>query len=1038
MKTPHPLSHDRIRINFSNDDDTSNYSIDYCLYDHSVASRWLGLMKETLRFGNDIVDNGIYFGSAVNDKKQLIKKLNNIVETHNRYCDQRSHPECKIPVKADDSVTQDLLNILHGYFEIYAEDPRFSDEPGSKYNLQDMNLYIHRLESCIKDATRDSHVEILPKNVLRLQFEHEDYKLFSPDTIWGQLVLTYGITGVPTINAFWNNSEPTPQNSLMNGMLLAFWSDVQFDRHEELKKWLETKGLDINNPEIALGYLPLGLMVGIENCDKDEVLRQISLHPKVVSYNIYSTAPRKEVTYIESKAMRDDVFEDTGRSAQWPFDLEVFYHLDLVPYIDLNVQFDAQKLFDEAYKARDYFVIHRDYDQKSGESFGKWKSLGLRSLHGDYSKTQYHTSYVFDGAANYQNTAFAELCPETMKFLNTLTDLSQCERVRFMLLEPGASINVHRDSKERDVSLAVNISLNMPTGCEFYAQLNPDGTENSYSVKLPFKNSGSVLLFNNAKYHRVVNNSNTPRIHIIFHGPIRFTDEEILKLARIQNNISNRKDLLKKLIQKKTAMGEEFTKTPSLLPDWMSSGLAHDSLPQNYALAVYDHNQYHDGNSEIFLKRRTAPTLFPLSYTVIKENEWDAFIKKSYSDGREFAVIFAAGSFVLDISNFIQGMINDCQQLKNKGWPAAGHIMDFKNKNTLPYFHEQFILINLKAWHELGEIPLGPLFGTESGDLHDAVVSEEQVHDDYTPLYIHGSEKEVGQIVRSGLYSWGSALIMAAVNAGKGVLNISSGIRNSKMYAYPRDDMDDGRKKIEQVIADKMEISKGEVYCFNNENLEILKVPNLVPTKMISVAAGFKPFQIIKQYNYPENAKFHFVDFSPNALNYVKALTEQTNLAGLRSIIENQIRMGTTTKLKDGVADSLLRSTVRDFFDDQEEKLMDAISMARSAKFQEVNLIQHPEQMVDLLSEGEQFIIWVSNAFYNNQLYFYLTPEEANASLERLATMIGNKTSLRVYRMKNSYTFVFGKGLDFIKGMLTDGCVQVSQFTKEYWDEIRP
>ena len=74
MKTPHPLSHDRIRINFSNDDDTSNYSIDYCLYDHSVASRWLGLMKETLRFGNDIVDNGIYFGSAVNDKKQLIKK----------------------------------------------------------------------------------------------------------------------------------------------------------------------------------------------------------------------------------------------------------------------------------------------------------------------------------------------------------------------------------------------------------------------------------------------------------------------------------------------------------------------------------------------------------------------------------------------------------------------------------------------------------------------------------------------------------------------------------------------------------------------------------------------------------------------------------------------------------------------------------------------------------------------------------------------------------------------------------------------------
>src|SRR5690606_17090047 len=132
-----------------------------------------------------------------------------------------------------------------------------------------------------------------------------------------------------------------------------------------------------------------------------------------------------------------------------------------------------------------------------------------------YTKTQYHTSYSYEGDTQYLNTIFAELCPETMSFLNTITDVSKCERVRFMMLEPGASINVHRDSKDRDVSLAVNISLNMPEGCEFFAQLNPDGSSNDHTVKLPFKNDGSVLLFNNAKYHRVINNSDVPRIHII-------------------------------------------------------------------------------------------------------------------------------------------------------------------------------------------------------------------------------------------------------------------------------------------------------------------------------------------------------------------------------------------------------------------------------------------------------------------------------------------------------------------------------------------
>ena len=1048
MKPEYKLGKNLIRIKFSNDEGNSEYSLDFRLYDHSVAQRWMKMMLQTQALGGGrIIQDGIFFGNGVNDRAQVVSKLDRTVDIHNDFCKKNNLDDCIIPIKTDHPVTQSRLSKLHEYFEAYAEDERFALDEPIRMNLQDMNLLIHRLESCLDETSKACHVEILSEYYMKYPLKGDDYKLFDLDTIWGQLVLTYGITGVPTSNAFWSHSEPTPQNFVTNGMILSFWGDHIFDKRDELAEWLKTKNLDINNPESALGYIGLGKIERLEQLDREEILKSIAAHTKVVSYQFMIDESHVPVQKEQKKAPAASpsikktiapIVSTASATAQWPFDQEIFYHLDLVPYIDLQVKFDAAKLLEEAKKALSYFVVHRDYDQQSGADHGKWKSLGLRSLFGDYTKTQYHTSYTFEGKAEYQNTVFSELCPETMKFLDSITDINQCERIRFMLLEPGASINVHRDSKERDVSLAVNISLNMPEGCDFYAQLNADGTSNPYTVKLPFKDTGSVLLYNNAKYHRVINNSNVPRIHMIFHGPTRFNDELILKLARQQNNIHDRKDLLKKLIQKKAAIGEELTKTPSLFSDWLSSGLSHDTLPESFALAVYDHETYHEGgSSDLYLKKRTVPTLFPLAHTVIQENEWDNFLKKSFNEGKEFAILFAAGSFILDLSPFIKELIMNCHELKSKGWPAAGHLMDFNNGKHLPYFHEQFIIINLKAWNEIGQIALGPLFDMVEADLKNVDVASEKIHDDYTPLYIQASHEKSDKVVRRGLLGWGSALIRKAVESGKGVLNISNGLRDLKLYAYPRDTLEESRNKIEKTVGEKLNYSKNEVFCFNNEVLGILKVSDLKPTKLISVAAGFKPFHILKQFHYPHDAQVHFADFSANALEYVKSLTQQDSLNGIVGTIYEEVKKKTTRNLAPGVPESLLTSTVRDYFDGEESELIDNIQKAKHATFNEINLILEPHRIAHYLNEGERFVVWTSNAFYNNQLYLLLTPEEADAKLLEVVIHIAKKTSLRAYRLKNSYSFAFGKGLDFIRGILTDGAAQEAQFSKEYWDEIK-
>ena len=244
--------------------------------------------------------------------------------------------------------------------------------------------------------------------------------------------------------------------------------------------------------------------------------------------------------------------EENKIPAKWPYDPEIFYHLDFTPFIDLKINFDAQSLYQEAFNLLPHFVLHREQFQKSIDQKSKWRSLALRSYKGDPNKTEYHKNYQFDADEScYQNTSFLEKCPKTVEFLEKITDINQCDRIRFMLLEPGAEILTHRDSQTRDVSIAVNISLNMPKSCHFWCDLNIDGSANNFTKLIPFKDKGSVILFNNAKFHRVENKSNEYRIHLIFHGPIRISDNAILTLAQTQNQIHTRKDLLKKLIIKR-------------------------------------------------------------------------------------------------------------------------------------------------------------------------------------------------------------------------------------------------------------------------------------------------------------------------------------------------------------------------------------------------------------------------------------------------------------------------------------------------------
>jgi hypothetical protein len=523
---------------------------------------------------------------------------------------------------------------------------------------------------------------------------------------------------------------------------------------------------------------------------RSDMLLDLGKHRKVEAFEMIG--PRPTLKIQPTSMPPEDVFKfqaplsrERGQPtsenvpAAWPYDPEILYHLDWVPYLDLGIAFDPAPMLQEALRALGYFVTHRDYDQTNSTSHGQWKALGLRALFGDWEKTQYHTSYSFEGAAIYKETVFAELCPETMRFLKTLTDLQMCERVRFMLLEPGACVKTHRDSDSRDVSLAVNISLNMPEGCVFWTDLNKDGSLNSYSQRVPFRDQGSVVLFNNAKYHRVENLSTVPRIHIIFHGPIRRTDSQLLDRARRQNGIGSRKELLKRLVRKKAFLGESFEKTSMLTKDWVTSGLDADMFGAEIRLLIWAHaGTSRQPQLQDALEKVTKASAFPLEFETANEDQIDSHLTAMADKGTQVAVLVAAGTLLADLNPLILAVMDQIRAMRAAGALACGHIMDFPEAGKIPYFHEQFLMLDLDLWSALGRPPLGPLFSNRD-ETFPPCQRGADIHDNYTPSVLSPGDRSPS---RQGKAHWGTQLMATALQSGHSILNLSEGPNSMNIH----------------------------------------------------------------------------------------------------------------------------------------------------------------------------------------------------------------------------------------------------------------
>lgn len=209
---------------------------------------------------------------------------------------------------------------------------------------------------------------------------------------------------------------------------------------------------------------------------------------------LYFTKKMKELRREISKkelTMAEDIINESG-----------------LPCLKLDMVIPYETILDEIRKIENYFVPHRE-DNGTG-----WMSF---CIHGkSYDATREDVFYNDTRPHVWTNEANL-LMPNTIEYFKNKFPFKKYTRLRIMKLLPGAFINMHRDDKISRLR-AINIAINNPLENKFYLE--------KWGI-VDFK-PGDAYMLDLSNYHAVYNESKETRYHIIVHGEMSKSMDDII------------------------------------------------------------------------------------------------------------------------------------------------------------------------------------------------------------------------------------------------------------------------------------------------------------------------------------------------------------------------------------------------------------------------------------------------------------------------------------------------------------------------------
>jgi len=174
-----------------------------------------------------------------------------------------------------------------------------------------------------------------------------------------------------------------------------------------------------------------------------------------------------------------------------------------LPWLKLDIDIPYKVILEEIKQISDYLTSHRtDYNFNVG-----WSSF---CIHGKSYDATREDAYYNDNRPKVWTEEAQKCMPLTVDYFKNTWPCDQYARLRVMLLEPGASIEVHRDEISPGRMRPINIAITQPEDCNFYVE--------KHGI-IPFE-EGSAFWIDIGNRHCVVNDSKQNRYHIILHQEI--------------------------------------------------------------------------------------------------------------------------------------------------------------------------------------------------------------------------------------------------------------------------------------------------------------------------------------------------------------------------------------------------------------------------------------------------------------------------------------------------------------------------------------
>lgn len=296
------------------------FNLIYDISSLSIAQKWAECVKSENKRKLVIHEGGWWHGfdgiastngydGPTRSRLTLSKQLNEHIKIINEY-----YPD-SIVERAEEYMSQQTMNILHHYFEVYRGgilSPGFMWRDGDnklRNSLEKLNELIHRYETFYRNEKntipRLSVMWRHPTEYLtrrdRFPLPDKDFKHFKLGRFFGQLYLHYCEVGKPILDTFFDQDDVifddniTPLRYYSCDFDCYFhngWSD---EKAKEIKTklliWLERNNFDKNDLKLSIGHLSLAKLnkkktEGFKNLNNDEIVQAISKYLKVDQVNV--------------------------------------------------------------------------------------------------------------------------------------------------------------------------------------------------------------------------------------------------------------------------------------------------------------------------------------------------------------------------------------------------------------------------------------------------------------------------------------------------------------------------------------------------------------------------------------------------------------------------------------------------------------------------------------------------------------------------------------------------------------------------------